>query len=123
MNVLAMVMGVLVFVSALLSSAMEWPTRFLLASFVLFAGYPFALAGHYDLFSTKGARSYRWCTIQESIAVVLTIIALGVALWADFRFAIPLSHRAAAARVLKGQNAADFRRRWKELGDQAFTQD
>jgi len=101
---------------------MEWPLRFLLASFVLFAGYPFALAGHYDLFSTKGARSYRWCTIQESIAVVLTIIALGVAIWADFGFAIPLSHRAAAARVLKGQNAADSRRRWKELGDQAFGQ-
>ena len=29
----------------------------------------------------------------------------------------------AAKRVLSGQHAADSRRRWKELGDKAFTQD
>ncbi len=46
-------------------------------SFVLFAGYPFALAGHYDLY-TKGPRSYKYVTRQEIIAIIVTVI-VGVA--------------------------------------------
>jgi len=37
--------------------------------------------------------------------------------------AVILGLLAAAKRVLSGQHAADSRRRWKDLGDQAFTQD
>jgi hypothetical protein len=37
--------------------------------------------------------------------------------------AVILGILTAARRVLSGQHAADSRRRWKELGDQAFGQD
>lgn len=43
-------------------------------SIILFAGYPFALAGHYDLY-TKGRRSYDYVTRQEKLAILVTIIA------------------------------------------------
>ena len=53
-------------------------------SIILFAGYPFALAGHYDLY-TKGPRSYAYATRQEKLAVLLTIILalifLGLFVW------------------------------------------
>lgn len=42
---------------------------------------------------------------------------------ADEEPAVILGLLSAAKRVLSGQNAADSRRRWKELGDQAFGQD
>jgi len=37
--------------------------------------------------------------------------------------AVILGLLAAAQRVLSGAHAADARQRWKELGDQAFTQE
>jgi hypothetical protein len=37
--------------------------------------------------------------------------------------AVILGLLAAAKRVLGGKHAADARQRWKDLGDQAFTQD
>ncbi|HKV54720.1 MAG TPA: conjugal transfer protein TraD [Candidatus Binataceae bacterium] len=39
---------------------------------------------------------------------------------ADEEPAVILGLLSAAQRVLTGQHAADSRRRWKELGDQAF---
>ncbi len=41
---------------------------------------------------------------------------------ADEEPAVILGLLVAAKRVLSGPNAADSRRRWKELGDQAFGQ-
>ena len=41
---------------------------------------------------------------------------------ADEEPAVILGLLTAAQRVLSGQNAADSRRRWKELGDKAFGQ-
>ena len=41
---------------------------------------------------------------------------------ADEQPAVILGLLTAAKRVLSGQNAADSRRRWKELGDKAFGQ-
>lgn len=41
---------------------------------------------------------------------------------ADEEPAVILGLLTAAKRVLSGQNAADSRRRWKELGDKAFRQ-
>jgi hypothetical protein len=41
---------------------------------------------------------------------------------ADEEPAVILGLLAAAKRVLSGPHAADSRRRWKELGDQAFGQ-
>lgn len=43
-------------------------------SIILFAGYPFALAGHYDLY-TKGRRKPAYVTQQEKLAILVTIIA------------------------------------------------
>jgi conjugative transfer protein TraD len=42
---------------------------------------------------------------------------------ADEEPAVILGLLAAAKRVLSGQHADDSRRRWKELGDQAFNQE
>jgi hypothetical protein len=44
-------------------------------SVLLFAGYPFALAGHYDLF-TPGHRSMLYCTRQEGVAIALIALAV-----------------------------------------------
>ncbi len=41
---------------------------------------------------------------------------------ADEEPAVILGLLTAARRVLSGQNAADSRRRWKEVGDRAFGQ-
>jgi hypothetical protein len=41
---------------------------------------------------------------------------------ADEETAVILGLLTAAKRVLSGPNAADSRRRWKELGDKAFSQ-
>ncbi|MFQ5961472.1 MAG: hypothetical protein ACE5MG_08740 [Candidatus Methylomirabilales bacterium] len=43
-------------------------------SIVLFASYPFALAGHYDLY-VKGPRSYKYATGQEVIAIAVALLA------------------------------------------------
>jgi len=40
----------------------------------------------------------------------------------DEELAVILGLLTAAARVLNGPNGADSRRRWKDLGDQAFGQ-
>ena len=42
---------------------------------------------------------------------------------ADEELAVILGLLAAAKRVLNGAHADESRRRWKELGDQAFTQE
>jgi hypothetical protein len=42
-------------------------------SIVLFVGYPFALAGHYELY-TRGPRTYGPAPRQERIAIVVTVL-------------------------------------------------
>ena len=53
-------------------------TEFSLLAFgfamLLFVGYPFALAGHYDLFH-KGPRSFEYFPRQEKIVIALIAIA------------------------------------------------
>jgi hypothetical protein len=52
----------------------ELPRISLGLSIVLFAGYPFALAGHYNLY-TKGKREKAdYCTKQEKTVVFITIV-------------------------------------------------
>lgn len=43
-------------------------------SIIFFAGYPFALAGHYELFS-KGKRSMKYFPAQERIVIIITILS------------------------------------------------
>lgn len=76
MNLIAMVVAFLG-VFALQIGGIENPNVPRLAlglSIILFAGYPFALAGHYDPY-TKGPRSYDYATKQEITAVLVTIVA------------------------------------------------
>ncbi|HUW14430.1 MAG TPA: hypothetical protein VM537_32200 [Anaerolineae bacterium] len=57
-------------------------------SIVLFVGYPFAIAGHYDLFE-RGPRSWAPAPRQEKLAIAATSVAaalcLGVVALAQFR--------------------------------------
>ena len=48
------------------------------ASLILFAGYPFALAGHYELFKSKDkeGRKGGHCPFEEKVVLVVTVIAL-----------------------------------------------
>jgi hypothetical protein len=41
---------------------------------ILFIGYPFALAGHYDMFNPNTKRSFKRYTFQEIIAIVIILI-------------------------------------------------
>ena len=75
MNLIAMVvafLGVFILPIAGIKSP-NIPQMALGLSLILFAGYPFALAGHYDLY-TKGLRSYAYATRQEIKAIVVTIV-------------------------------------------------
>ncbi len=72
MNLIAMVVAFLG-VFALPIGGIENPNVPRLAlglSIILFAGYPFALAGHYDLY-TKGPRSDDYATKQEITAFLV----------------------------------------------------
>jgi len=42
-----------------------------------FIGYPFALAGHYDMYNKKTKRSYLYCPLQEKVVIsIVTILAI-----------------------------------------------
>lgn len=41
---------------------------------LLFVGYPFALAGHYDMYNCKTSRSYLYFPFQEKVVVTIVII-------------------------------------------------
>ena len=84
-NLTSMIVTVVgVFVLPILSLA---DTNFMKYSFglavLLFVGYPFALAGHYDMYNNKTPRSYAYFPFQEKVVVViigvLTIIYVIVA--------------------------------------------
>ena len=76
MNLCAMVVAFLgVFVLPLAGIRNSIIPRLALGlAIILFAGYPFALAGHYDLY-TRGPRSYKFATKQEIISILVTIVA------------------------------------------------
>ena len=49
---------------------------------VLTMGYPFALAGHYDMYNRHTARSFDYAPFQERVAVsVIAIVALAYVLF------------------------------------------
>jgi hypothetical protein len=81
MNLVSMVLAIGgVFVLPIMGTKDPYVPRLaFVLSIALFAGYPFALAGHYDLY-TKGPRSYAYATRQEKIAVSITVIAAVVLL-------------------------------------------
>lgn len=48
-------------------------------SVLLLAGYPFALAGHYDMFNPRTHRSWTYCPRQERIA--LTVVGVSAVVY------------------------------------------
>lgn len=45
---------------------------------ILFIGYPFTLAGHYDMYNNKTPRSYDYFPFQEKVVVVILKICVVV---------------------------------------------
>jgi hypothetical protein len=43
---------------------------------LLFIGYPFALAGHYDMYNKNTRRSMRYLPLQERVVTVLILLAV-----------------------------------------------
>ncbi|MFC2167091.1 hypothetical protein ACFLQZ_03920 [Acidobacteriota bacterium] len=41
---------------------------------ILFVGYPFVLAGHYDLYNRKTKRSFKYFPKQEKVAVLIVCV-------------------------------------------------
>ena len=41
---------------------------------IMFAGYPLALAGHYEMFNSKTARSFDKFPFQEKVAIGIIVI-------------------------------------------------
>ena len=69
-------------------------TEFSLLAFgfamLLFVGYPFALAGHYDMFN-KGPRSFDYFPRQEKIVIAIIAIAAAAYLAVSvFRLVFPI---------------------------------
>lgn len=90
MNLVAMVFAFFgVFVPAIAGiGGPQIPRLALGLSIILFAGYPFALAGHYDLYK-KGRRSMAYATRQEKIAVSVTgIVAVAFLAFSIWRLSV-----------------------------------
>jgi hypothetical protein len=43
---------------------------------LLFIGYPFALAGHYDMYNRKSGRSMRYFPVQEKVVAACVLLAI-----------------------------------------------
>lgn len=86
LNLLSMVVTVIgVFsVPIIFGTTMSFVQSAFGLALLLFVGYPFALAGHYDMYNNKTKRSYRYFPLQEKVVVlIVTIIILGY-LWFAF---------------------------------------
>jgi hypothetical protein len=57
----------------------QTPAKAFGLSVLLLCGYPFALAGHYEMYNPRTARSSAYCPKQER--VVLSIVAFAVAVY------------------------------------------
>ena len=54
------------------------PTKAFGLSALLLAGYPFALAGHYDMFNPRTSRTMAYCPRQEQIVLSTVVVAVVV---------------------------------------------
>lgn len=77
LNLISIVLGGLgIFFIPLLGIENPVTQKIILGTYlILFLAYPFALAGHYDLY-TRGTRSYAYFTFQEKIVVLITILTV-----------------------------------------------
>lgn len=76
MNLVGMIVAFGVFILPLVGIQNQRVLQLLLGvSIILFIGYPFALAGHYELYTRGQHRSGVYAPRQEKVAVAVTIIA------------------------------------------------
>jgi hypothetical protein len=78
-SLISMVIMVLcVFLLPILGVGLAFAANAFGVSLILFAGYPFALAGHYELFTSKDkeARKGGHCPFEEKVVLVVTVIVL-----------------------------------------------
>ena len=76
LNLLSMVVAMVgVFVLPILDIAdLNFIKLSLGLAVLLFVSYPFALAGHYDMYNNETNRSFLYFTSQEKVVVVITTI-------------------------------------------------
>lgn len=76
LNLLSMVIAIAgVFVLPILDLANVNVIKFSFGlAVLLFVSYPFALAGHYDMYNNKTTRSFLYFPMQEKVVVAITAI-------------------------------------------------
>ena len=79
LNLLSLLITMLgVFVAPIVAvGGSTFPVKAFGASVILLAGYPFALAGHYDMYNIRTSRSMVYCPPQERAVLVIVIAVLG----------------------------------------------
>jgi hypothetical protein len=66
-----------VFIAPILGlGGMAVPTKAFGLSVLLLAGYPFALAGHYDMFNPRTSRTMVYCPRQEQVVLSAVVVAV-----------------------------------------------
>tara|TARA_R110001599_G_scaffold353879_1_gene601879 strand:- start:21373 stop:21783 length:411 start_codon:yes stop_codon:yes gene_type:complete len=73
-----LIMVLCVFLLPILGFGITFATNAFGISLILFAGYPFALAGHYELFTSKDkeVRKGGHCPFEEKVVLAVTVIVL-----------------------------------------------
>ncbi|MEQ8205923.1 MAG: hypothetical protein RIA65_07095 [Woeseia sp.] len=73
-----LVMVLCIFLLPILGIGLAFASNAFGVSLILFVGYPFALAGHYELFTSKkkDARKGGHCPFEEKVVLVVTGVAL-----------------------------------------------
>ena len=84
------------------------------AALLLFVGWPFALAGHYDMFNCTTPRSRKYFPLQEKVAVVVILSLLIVYGVVAARTGVPTTpdgHAQENRRIKAGQSPYPASRR------------
>lgn len=73
-----LIMVLCIFLFPILGIGLDIAVNAFGVSLILFAGYPFALAGHYELFAKKDKDSRKGghCPFQEKVVLVITVLVL-----------------------------------------------
>lgn len=75
-----LIMVFCIFVFPILGIGLGFATNAFGVSLILFSGYPFALAGHYELFTSKDKTNRKGghFPFQEKVVLVVTVVVLGL---------------------------------------------
>jgi hypothetical protein len=88
LNLLSLLVTMLgVFVAPIVDiGGVALPMKAFGASVILLVGYPFALAGHYDMYNFRTTRTMAYCPIQERVVLaVVAVVLAGYVSLAVFR--------------------------------------